>query len=119
MQRKGIPLIIENPYSSQHYLMNYWAIKPKIIDTNRHATGDYMKKPTSYWFIGIEPKCNLIFEPINYKKRITHNGLFGSKNCQVQRSIISKDYANRFIREYILGEDNQSQEEKQMTLLNI
>lgn len=32
-------------------------------------------------------------------KRIRHNDLWGK---QVQRSMISPDYANRFIREFIL-----------------
>ena len=29
---KNIPLIIENPYSEQHYLKRYWCIKPSVID---------------------------------------------------------------------------------------
>ena len=102
MLRKQIPIIIENPYSNQHYLTNYWCIRPKVIDTDRHATGDYMKKPTQYWFIGIEPKNNLVMEQVNYKKRETSNGMWGNKNHQVNRSMISKDYVNRFIREFII-----------------
>lgn len=100
--RKNIPIIIENPYSTQHYLTNYWCIRPKVIDTDRHATGDYMKKPTQYWFIGIEPKNNLVMEQVNYKKRFTSNSLWGNENGQVDRSMISKDYVNRFIREFII-----------------
>ena len=115
LQRLGIPVIIENPYSTQHYLTNYWCIKPKVIDTDRHATGDYMKKPTQYWFIGIEPKDNFIMEQVNYKKKITHNGLFGTKNCQVQRSMISTDYVNRFIREFIIDGDPKPNGENKQT----
>ena len=116
LQRKQIPVIIENPYSSQHYLINYWCIKPSIIDKNRHATGDFFEKPTSYWFIGIEPKNNFIFEAVNYKKKMTVNGLYGTKDCQVQRSMISPDYINRFIREYIIdGEEKKPlSDEKQL-----
>ncbi len=118
LQRKGIPLIIENPYSTQHYLTNYWCIKSKVIDKNRHETGDFEKKPTQYWFIGIEPKNNLIIEQVNIKKRITHNSLWGKKDCQVKRSMISPDYANRFIREFIIdGEEKPQEEEK--TLFNL
>lgn len=41
--RKGIKLIIENPYSTQHYLQRYWCLKPKVIDYNRRDRGDYLK----------------------------------------------------------------------------
>ena len=51
--RKGLRLIIENPYSEQHYLSRYWCIKPKYIDYDRTKKGDYFKKPTQYWFINI------------------------------------------------------------------
>ena len=33
--KKRIPLIIENPYSSRHYLQRYWCLKPKVIDYGR------------------------------------------------------------------------------------
>ena len=113
LQKKGIPVIIENPYSTQHYLTNYWCIKPKVIDKDRHASGDYMKKPTQYWFIGIEPKDNLIMEQVNYKKRLSVSKLFGTKDYVVQRSMISKDYVNRFIREFIIdGEPKPLEKEK-------
>lgn len=113
LQKKGIPIIIENPYSTQHYLTNYWCIKPKVIDKDRHASGDYMKKPTQYWFIGIEPKDNLIMEQVKYKKRLSVSNLFGTKDYVVQRSMISKDYVNRFIREFIIdGEPKPLEKEK-------
>ena len=98
---RGIPMIIENPYGSQHYLSRYWAIKPKLIDKNRKLRGDYYQKPTQYWFINCEPKMNFIMEPmvLHEAKPIeqTHN--------KVERSLLSKDYANRFIREFILDEE--------------
>ena len=97
---KQIPLIIENPYSTQHYLTRYWCLKPSLIDDDRTIRGDYFKKPTQYWFINCEPSENIIFEPMisNNTKSIvdTHN--------IVERSLISKEYANRFIREFILEE---------------
>ena len=97
---KKIPLIIENPYSTQHYLTRYWSLKPSLIDDDRTIRGDYFKKPTQYWFINTKPSENIIFEPMisNNTKSIvdTHN--------IVERSLISKEYANRFIREFILEE---------------
>lgn len=103
MIKKGIGLIIENPYSSQHYLITHFPIKPKIIDLDRSKKGDYMKKPTAYWFIGIEPQNNVVDEPIIMKEKITHNGLWwDGKSKTTKRSLLSSDYARIFIKEYIL-----------------
>lgn len=67
--RRKIALIIENPYSTTHYLVKYWAIQAKIIDTDRTRRGDYYKKPTQFWFINCEPKQNMILKStINLKK---------------------------------------------------
>lgn len=96
---KNIPLIIENPYSEQHYLKRYWCIKPSVIDTNRRNNGDYFIKPTQYWFINCEPKYNFIFEPI---KEVEHKIV--DKEDTVGRSMIHPQYANRFIREFIIDE---------------
>lgn len=97
--RKNINLIIENPYMTDHYLARYWAIKPKVIDWDRTKRGDYYVKPTQYFFINREPSQNMIFEA-----QIDNRGFDITKqapNCPA-RSMISKDYANRFIREFIL-----------------
>lgn len=103
---RKIPLIIENPYSSTHYLVKYWAIPYTILDDDRSKNGDYYKKPTQYWFINCEPKNNFIFEPLEYvktkniEKQKNENGI----NKTVLRSMIHPQYANRFIREFILEE---------------
>ena len=97
---KNIPLIIENPYSTQHYLHRYWCIEPKIIDMDRSLEGDYYKKPTQYWFINCDPKNNFIFEPLELVKRKKIN----DENT-VNRSMIHPQYANRFIRQYIIDEE--------------
>lgn len=96
--RKNIPLIIENPYSTTHYLTKYWAIPSKIIDKDRTTRGDYYKKPTQYWFINCEPKQNMVFEAytVNQRKNIEHT------SSKTERSLIAPQYANRFIREFIL-----------------
>lgn len=99
--QRQIPLIIENPYSTTHYLVKYWCIPYSILDMNRRDMGDYYMKPTQYWFIGREPSNNFIFESADPKpkKQIHHQ-------TKVERSMISPDYANRFIREYIIdGKD--------------
>lgn len=96
--RKRIPLIIENPYSKNHYLTKYWAIPSKVIDKDRTSRGDFYKKPTQYWFINCEPKYNMIFEAYEVcdRKRIEYT------SNKTERSLISKEYANRFIREFII-----------------
>lgn len=96
--RREIPLIIENPYSSTHYLTKYWAIPYSLIDRDRTKRGDYYKKPTQFWFINCKPKQNMILEAyaLNQTKKIKHT------YNKTQRSMISSEYANRFIREFIL-----------------
>ena len=105
--RKKTPLIIENPYSTTHYLVKYWAIPYSILDEDRTKNGDYYKKPTQYWFINCKPQNNFIFEPLPKikNKKITTVTSENGINKTVMRSMISPYYANRFIREYILKEE--------------
>lgn len=98
--RRKIKLIIENPYTQPHYLTLYFPIKPKVIDQDRSERGDNMKKPTQYWFINREPSNNFIFEPQIINERRIHDKV--TKNRKVVRSLINPDYANRFIREFII-----------------
>ena len=95
---RNLKLIIENPYGG-NYLEKFFPIKPKVIDLDRSENGDYFKKPTQFRFINCEPKYNLIFEP-----KIINNNLkkISNSSNKVERSLISKEYANRFIRTYII-----------------
>lgn len=97
--QKSLRMIIENPYTQQHYLYRYFPIKANLIDLDRSRRGDYMKKPTQYWFINCKPENKMLPEAPNMQPK--------RKKCieinnQVERSMISKEYANRFIREFIL-----------------
>lgn len=112
--RKHLKLIIENPYSVQHYLRNYWCLRPKIIDKDRRENGDYMKKPTQFWFINCDPMQNLVFEPIDYVEQRVHKTITKREagvDRQVARSEIHPQYASRFIRQYLIeeGEINDTQ----------
>ena len=104
--QRNLRMVIENPYTQPHYLTTYWCLKPKIIDKNRRLDGDYMEKPTQYWFLGFEPKQNLVFEPLDYVDVRRHSFIHGmeGKTRAVIRSEIHPQYANRFIRQYLIDE---------------
>ena len=106
--RNGLQLVIENPYTQPHYLTCYWCIKPKIIDKDRRQNGDYMKKPTQFFFINREPRQNLVFEAMDYVEVRTCDGMTADegKSRQVRRSEISPQYASRFIRQYLIDSDD-------------
>lgn len=113
---KGLRMVIENPYTPPHYLTTYWCIKPKVIDKDRRLNGDYMKKPTQFWFINCEPKNNLVFEALDYVEQrrcdyITKGNT--GKDRQVARSEIHPQYANRFIRQYLIDERKENRNEYQ------
>lgn len=106
--KKKIPLIIENPYSTTHYLVKYWAIPAKVIDKDRTLRGDHFEKPTQYWFINCEPKYNIIFEAYVWQK----TKYIKKTTTKTERSLIAPEYANRFIREFILEEAKDEQIQK-------
>ena len=105
--RKGLRLVIENPKSIPHHLTDYWCLKPAIIDKDRRKNGDYYKKPTQYWFINYKPKNNLVFEVLDYVPQIKSERVvkddFGLDRTTA-RSMIHPQYANRFIRQYLIDE---------------
>lgn len=101
--RKGLRMVFENPLSEQHYLNRYWCLRSDIQDKDRRKNGDYFKKPTQYWFIGLRPKNNLVFEALDYVEPIKIKDLLGTKKEDVTlRSKIHPQYANRFIRQYLI-----------------
>lgn len=101
---KNLRLVIENPFSTLHYLHNNFLKEPSIIDEDRRRRGDYFKKPTGYWFFNAEPTYGQSYQ--NPKKFLNvwdaksapHAGL-----CSEERSMISPDYARNFICDFILG----------------
>ena len=105
-KKKGLKMVVENPYMQPHYLTTYWCLRPTIIDMDRTNNGDYYKKPTQYWFINFEPKQNIIFEPLDYveTKVISKVKKTDGISVKTQRSMIHPQYANRFIRKYLIDE---------------
>lgn len=112
---KGLKLIMENPYSEEHFLRRYWCYSPAIIDKDRRNNGDYYKKPTQYYFLNCEPQNNLVFESVGYNAiecrdaiktmKKEHYAKTGANNKKTARSMIHPQYADRFIRQYILDEE--------------
>ena len=103
-KKKVLRMVIENPYMQPHYLTTYWCLRPTLIDKDRTQNGDYYQKPTQYWFINCEPYYNLVFEPIDYVERqvIAKVKKKDGLSVKTQRSMIHPQYANRFIRQYLI-----------------
>lgn len=102
VKKNNLRIIIENPYSSQHYLTIYFFIKPSVIDFDRRERGDFFIKPTQYWFVNCEPTYNmdaLFREQIIQKETKKVLDLPGGSK---ERSEISPQYALQFIKEFIL-----------------
>lgn len=110
---RGLRMVMENPYSEEHFLRRYWCIPASIIDKDRRDNGDYLAKPTQYWFVNFEPRMNFLLDPVTYNhfgendafRKMTAS-MYGEKmgniSLRVARSMIHPEYANRFIRQYIL-----------------
>ena len=78
---------------------------PTIVDNNRMTRGDYMIKPTGYWFWNCEPTYGFFTEQ-NDKFRLEPMKMKKGKKagiCSEERSLISPDYARNFICDFILG----------------
>lgn len=97
-------LIMENPWSMQHFLKNGFVVPPTIIDKNRMVRGDFFVKPTAYWFINCEPTNGYTFQHDKKQKSIIHSKPGSEAGvCSESRSMISPDYARNFICDFILG----------------
>lgn len=116
--RKGLRLVMENPFSEEHFLRRYWCYLPAVIDRDRRDNGDYYKKPTQYWFLNCEPKNNLLWEAIPYnaieyhgkdawrdRRKIDYDKTRAT-TVKEARSMIHPDYANRFIRQYLIDKED-------------
>ena len=110
--RKNLRLVMENPYSEEHFLRRYWCYLPSIIDKDRREDGDYFKKPTQYWFLNCKPKNNLLWEMLPYNAIECKDPIrlmlkedyekTGANSKKTARSMIHPQYANRFIRKYLI-----------------
>ena len=72
---------------------------------DRTKNGDCLKKPTQFWFVNFKPSNNVIFEPLEETRVHTWSSIRSfdkEKQSQTNRSKIHPQYANRFIRQFIL-----------------
>lgn len=106
--QRGIRLVIENPFSTQHYLCNNFFKAPDVFDKNRMMRGDYFIKPTGYWFFNCEPTHGLTVQKDKKQKRIFDCSGAGKQGlCSEERSMISPDYARNFICDFIIGKTQE------------
>lgn len=111
---RNVRLIIENPFSSLHYLHNNFLKEPSMIDSDRTRRGDYFKKPTGYWFFNCEPTTGCSFQSPKKRLRVWESKSASRAGlCSEERSMISPDYARNFICDFILGKE---QKHTQLTL---
>lgn len=115
-QEKGLRLIMENPWSMQHFLKSNFIMPPTMVDMDRSLRGDVFKKPTAYWFINCKPTNGLTIQK-DKKIRLIQNSKPGAHAgiCSEDRSMISPDYARNFICDFILG---KPQINSQLALFN-
>lgn len=96
-EERQLKLVIENPYNAHHYWRFNFPNYPKVIDMNRTLRGDYFKKPTQFIFVG--------FNPGNGHSLCKTLPMIFVQDCsQVERSMISPEYAHNFICDFILNE---------------
>lgn len=98
---RNLRLIVENPYTQPHFLTYYFPIKPKVIDMDRRVLGDKFMKPTQYWFVNMEPKNNKLHRPFEFGKKRTSLTI-DNISKGLTRSLIEPEYAENFIKKYIL-----------------
>lgn len=104
---RGLRMIMENPWSEQTYLKQNVILKnPSLIDRDRTKRGDWMKKPTAYWYWNCEPTNGTSYQQTPADKQRRHMEMRKAPHaglCSEERSTISPDYARNFICDFILG----------------
>lgn len=107
--KRDLRLVIENTYSTSHYLHNNFFKMPDVVDKNRMLRGDYFRKPTGYWFFNCKPTFGMSFQKDKLQKRVWDcKGAAESGLCSEERSLISPDYARNFICDFILGKEQKN-----------
>lgn len=101
-------LIVENPYTQPHYLTMFFPVEPKVIIKDRSEEGDYYTKPTQFFFMNCEPEQNVVLTPLEMIEKVRHvnpTNLKSGTSVQVKRSLMHPQFAERFIKIYILTKE--------------
>ena len=101
-------MIVENPYTQPHYLTMFFPVEPRVIIKDRSAEGDYYTKPTQFFFVNCDPEQNVVLTPLErVEKMLVTNpsALKNGQSTQVKRSLIRPQFADRFIKTYILNKE--------------
>ena len=108
---RKIKMVFENPIMGQTFLRVFLK-QPDVVDNNRMQRGDYMIKPTGYWFWNCTPTRGFTFQ-YDKKRREPMKMKKGSSAgiCSEDRSMISPDYARNFICDFILGKEQPFSEQ--------
>ena len=99
---------MENPYTQPHYLTMFFPVEPKVIVMDRHAEGDYFKKPTQFFFINCKPEQNVVMQPIQHVDmlRVSKGAMdMAAQSIKVKRSLMHPQFADRFIKTYVLDKE--------------
>jgi hypothetical protein len=104
IEKRRLRLIIENPFSSLHYLHNNFLKEPDFVDRDRRRRGDYFVKPTGFWYFGCRPTFGCSYQR-SKKELVVWEAKSASQAglCSEERSMISPDYARNFICDFIIG----------------
>ena len=102
---KGFKMVVENPYSKPNFLRDYFPIKPAVVIPNRADYGDLYRKPTQFFFVNFAPSNNFELKSEGKSAKLSINKVRGANGVdrKTRRSMISAQFANRFIREFILS----------------
>ena len=108
---RDIRMVVENPWSSLHYLHNNFLKEPDLIDKDRRRRGDYFSKPTGFWFFNCEHTVGESYQKPEKELRVWDVAGSGKAGlCSEKRSLLSPDYARNFICDFILGKEQSSSE---------
>lgn len=102
--KRKLRLIIENPYR-ESYLLYYFMKSPDYTDFDRAMRGDMFTKPTNYWFFNCHPTNLQTYQRPKRLRKIMSigNGRLYKQNGNIERSLMTSDYAKNFIKDKILG----------------
>lgn len=94
---KGFKLIIENPYGKVNFLKWFFPIKPELVIQDRRVYGDFLKKPTQFFFINCIPEFKLF--PAPDKTKFMSNPIEDMHGFD--RSKISSTFAENFCNQFV------------------